>query len=172
MPVARSTSVMPPRALTPVALTPRSPSTQTSPKLLRGPVARALLIRTTMPSSDSRKSRPSCAGSNCVVALVSTLPSVSLSMMSVGGTRPPLPSTVGAITVLVNRPLPVKAVTVGVLICVTVRLVASLPGRNSATVPETSTWAPTAAAAGGADEVNTKMPSEVASLPSPSPSCM
>ena len=46
-------------------------------------------------------------------------------------------------------------------------LFGSLLGMNSCTVPMTHTSFPTAAAEGGAAEVNTKMPSDVAGSPSP-----
>jgi hypothetical protein len=78
-------------------------------------------------------------------------------------------------------------VTVGLLICVMLRLFQALlplstkpvsvgavqdaqPGRNSLTVPVTRTRSPTATV--GALPVNTKMPSEVAGSPSPTGSCM
>jgi hypothetical protein len=48
-------------------------------------------------------------------------------------------------------------------------LATSAPGTNSCTKPTTRTVLPTAAAAGGALDVNTKTPSDVAELPSPAP---
>ena len=97
----------------------------------------------------------SCDGSKTV--------SWSLSMISVGATRPPAPNTVGVMT-----PVPIL-VTVGDTISVIVRLVAA-PLRNSSTVPITCTLSPTSTV--GALEVNTKMPSDVATLPSPTASCI
>jgi hypothetical protein len=71
--------------------------------------------------------------------------------------------------------------TLGAVISVTVRLQApelagqlvaenDEPGRDSLTVPPTLTCCPGLTL--GALDVNTKMPSDVAGLPSPSPSCM
>ena len=61
-------------------------------------------------------------------------------------------------------------VTVGVVSWVRGGLKGSVLGKNSLTIPTTLTRLPTAAAAGGAVEVNTKMPSEVAGLASTSAS--
>src|SRR5687768_13280070 len=103
---------------------------------------------------------PSSAGSN--VLLVSTFPDESSSITVVGGTRPPSPTTVGAI-----EPAP-TGVAVGVTISVRVRLANALavgaqmgvqPARNSCTRPLTRTSAPTMRV--GRLPVKTKMPSEV-----------
>ena len=64
--------------------------------------------------------------------------------------------------------LPRKVTAVTVPISVSV----DEPVLNSITVPVTCTRLPTTAAAGGAVEVNTRMPSDVAGLPSPVGSCM
>ena len=97
---------------------------------------------------------------------------MSLSITVVGGTRPPAPTTVGAIA-----PVP-PGVTTARSICVSERFgkadepkspagksggahVGVQPARNSVTRPVTITAAPTVAAAGGAAPVKTKMPSEV-----------
>src|SRR6266496_5803296 len=103
---------------------------------------------------------PSKAGSN--TPLVSTSPVASSSMTSVGGTRPPVPTTVGGGSGLPDE----RTETDGPVISVVVRLVAPLapPGRNSETRPLTTTASPTHTA--GVDEVNTNSPSEVASLES------
>ena len=60
--------------------------------------------------------------------------------------------------------------TVGVVSSVIGGLAGSDGGTNSATVPVTRTSAPTTAPAGGAVDVKTKMPSEVAALASTSAS--
>src|SRR5215212_3402101 len=108
---------------------------------------------------------PSAAGSNA--PLVSTSPVASSSITVVGGTRPPAPTTVGA-----GSGLPLeRTTTVGAPSCVVVRFVEPAPpGRNSATVPVTDTASPTETA--GADDVNTKMPSDVASSASGAGSCI
>src|ERR1700674_1541517 len=63
--------------------------------------------------------------------------------------------------------LPVESnVTVGVMSSVSGGLCGSADGMNSCTVPVTLTELPIAAAAGGALEVNTKMPSDVSGLAS------
>ncbi len=82
-------------------------------------------------------------------------------MISDGGTRPPLPITVGA-----GRAFPCDStVTVGEDSSVVVRFVlAAPPGLNSVTRPFTLTESPTAT--DGADDVNANSPSEVASLES------
>src|SRR5437867_1559596 len=100
---------------------------------------------------------PSLAGSK--VPLVSTLPVASSSITVVGGIRPPVPITIGS-----GKGLPVDCTAMlGDEISVVVRLVEPLPpGLNSTTVPPTATASPTLTL--GADEVKTKMPSEVASL--------
>src|SRR5258708_7470838 len=68
-----------------------------------------------------------------------------------------------------GRALPVllAKVLVTELISVCEGLAGSELGMNSATVPLTHTVLPIAAAVGGALDVNTKMPSEVAGSPSP-----
>src|SRR5215471_3160232 len=122
---------------------------------------------------------PSCTGSYVVWAATSTEPDVSLSITALGGMRPPTPMTTGTMSVLVKRPE--ATVTVGRAISVIVRLHATElagqsvapndePGRNSSTAPDTFTCCPTETV--GVADVNTKMPSEVATSPSPSPSCM
>src|SRR6266542_1900943 len=102
---------------------------------------------------------PSDAGSN--TPLLSTSPVASSSMTSVGGTRPPVPTTVGG-----GRGLPDESTeTDGPVISVVVRLVLPVPpGRNSETRPPTTTASPTVTL--GVDEVNANSPSEVASLES------
>ncbi len=66
---------------------------------------------------------------------------------------------------------PEPCATIGDVSSVVVRLSsASAPGRNSETRPLTSTGSPTSTV--GALEVNTKMPSDVASWPSGCGSCM
>ena len=98
---------------------------------------------------------PSVRGSK--LPLVSTSPVASSSITVAGGTRPPIPTTVGA-----GRGLPEEStVTEGPVSSVVVRLALSLPpGRNSATRPPTTTASPTATV--GATEVNTNSASEVA----------
>jgi hypothetical protein len=89
---------------------------------------------------------------------VSTLPAPSSSMFSVGGMRPPRPSTVGAGTTF-----PVETVVtfaLELLIWVMVRLSGSPAARNSLTVPRTRTRLPICAV--GAAFVKTKTASEVA----------
>ena len=78
-------------------------------------------------------------------------------MIVSGGMRPPVPITVGA-----GSGLPVESTaTVGEASSVVVRFpLETPPGRNSCTRPVTRTESPTVAV--GADEVKTKMPSEVA----------
>src|SRR5262249_29664102 len=98
---------------------------------------------------------PSDAGSN--TPDVSTLPVASSSMTDPGGTRPPEPMTTAGGSARVPTTL-----TLGPVISVVVRLVLlAPPGRNSLTVPSTATSWPTLTV--GADEVNTKTASEVAS---------
>ncbi len=101
---------------------------------------------------------PSCAGSK--------LAKLSSSMISVGGVRPSLPITVAS-----GRSVPDRfKVIVGPESWVVERLlVAAPPGTNSPTVPVT--WILSPGATVGAAPVKTKMPSEVASSPSPSGSC-
>jgi hypothetical protein len=78
------------------------------------------------------------AGSN--TPDVSTDPLASSSITELGGTRPPVPTTVvgGSDTPLWTN------VTIGESISVIVRLVEVLDGRNSVTVPETVIESPTA----------------------------
>src|SRR6266545_4463888 len=134
----------PPLAVRTEALAPPSPTTEISPKALEGPVATGLLSWSRMPSRLSQKSMPSLAASS--------------SITSVGGTRPPVPTTVGAGSGLPDD----STVTDGPVISVVVRLVApsAPPGRNSDTRPPTTTASPTATV--GAEELNTNSPSEVA----------
>src|SRR6266545_5572898 len=103
---------------------------------------------------------PSVDGSK--TPLVSTSPVASSSMAWLGGTRPPVPTTVGAGAGLPDD----STVTVGPVTSVLVRLAAPLapPGRNSETRPPTTRLSPTATV--GAEEVNTNSPSEVAGLSS------
>ena len=84
-----------------------------------------------------------------------------------GGMRPPVPITVGA-----GSGLPVeRTVTDGEASSVVVRFPFDTPpGRNSCTRPVTRTASPTLAV--GADEVKTKMPSEVAGSASGFGSCI
>ena len=83
-------------------------------------------------------------------------------MTSVGGTRPPVPTTVAA-----GSGFPVeRTVTEGDVISVVVRFaVPEPPGRNSTILPLTSTKSPTATPAAAA-EPKTKSPSEVSGSPS------
>src|SRR6476659_456154 len=100
--------------------------------------------------------------------LVSTFPlAASFSMIVSGGMRPPVPITVGA-----GSGLPVESTaTVGEASSVVVRFpLETPPGRNSCTRPVTRIESPTFAA--GADEVKTKMPSEVAGSASGFGSCI
>ena len=107
---------------------------------------------------------PSCAGSNS--PLDSTLPIASSSITRFGGTRPPSPTTVGSIA----APAP-PGYTVTRSSSVVVRLIVlAPPGRNSLTRPETVTAVP--AVTVGWDDVNTKMPSDVAGLSSGWGSCI
>ena len=100
----------------------------------------------------SWKSMPSCCGSK--TGLVSTSPVESLSMTRVGGTRPPGPTTVGAI----GLP-PGTAVTVGRKISVSDRLSGPQPeSLNSCTTPLNVTAVPTGGLTFG---LNRKMPSDV-----------
>ena len=70
---------------------------------------------------------------------VPTLRRLSSSIVSVGGSTPPVPISTAA-----GSALPVEISVVAVaLICVTVRLDASRPGRNSDTEPRTSSASPT-----------------------------
>ena len=74
----------------------------------------------------------------------------------VGGTRPPLPTSVGAIV-----PVPAGR-AVALVSSVTVRLaLVAPPARNSLTRPVTVTAVPGWSAASGAVLVKTKMPSDV-----------
>ena len=88
-------------------------------------------------------------------------------MMLVGSVRPPLPRTVVA-----GNGFTVESVAiVGPVISVVVRLaLVAPPGRNSVTSPETRTESPTFTV--GADEVKTRMPSDVSSFASGVGSCM
>src|SRR5262249_3287927 len=117
---------------------------------------------------------PFTFGSN-VCAALSTEVAVSESIFCAGGTRPPLPITIGAPVVVGN--VPGAAVTVGPAISVTVRLHApevagqsvapnDEPARNSLTVPSTTTSEPTVIDAAGALLVKTKIASDVATFPS------
>src|ERR1043165_9221751 len=97
-----------------------SPTIGISPENAGGPTTTGLLNWTTIPSRDSQKSMPSCAGSK--VLQVSTLPQVaSSSIAPFGGIRPPVPTSTGVgvglpddntltvgepISVLVNPPAP------------------------------------------------------------------
>ena len=120
-----------------------------------------------MPSSDSQKSSPSLAGSN--VPLVSTSPlSASSSMTVFGGTRPPVPTTIGS-----GKGLPRETTAiVGPESSVVVRLPEDAPpGRNSWTFPLTVTASPTLTVVGEL-LVNTKIPSLVAGSESGFGSCM
>jgi hypothetical protein len=92
----------------------------------------------------------------------------SSSITVAGGTRPPLP-----ITVVAGSGLPLDTtVIVGETSSVVVKFVLDEPpARNSWTVPFTRTESPTLTAL-GADDVKTKMPSEVASFASGFGSCM
>ena len=148
-------------------MAPLSPTIGVSPKLFVGPRATASFTWTRMPSRLSQKSRPSSPGSK--LPLVSTLPSVvSFSITWFGGTRPPVPTTVGS-----GSKLPLESTFVVGLpeSSVVVRLpVVAPPGRNSCTRPRTLTESPTETL--GADEVKTKMPSEVAGSASGLGSCM
>jgi hypothetical protein len=110
------------------------------------------------------------------VLLVSTLPAESFSITVAGGMRPAAPMIVTGIA----APGP-PGVTTGLTISVMVRLSNALlpgshegvqPARNSWTRPLTVTAVPTVAAAGGAELVKTKMPSEVAGSVSGAGSCM
>src|SRR5439155_21799023 len=87
-------------------------------------------------------------------------------MIEVGGMRPPMPITVAAGSGLACH----TTVAVGDVISVVVRFVAAPPGRDSLTEPFTVTASPTETDV-GAGLVNTKMPSDVASLASGSGSC-
>ena len=108
---------------------------------------------------------PSLAGSN--KPLVSTLPVASSSITSEGGTRPPLPITMGAGRGLRDE----STVVVGDVISVVMRFVLDEPpGRNSLTRPLAVTESATATAA-GAVAVTTKIASEVASSVSGFGSC-
>src|SRR5262249_5320174 len=91
----------------------------------------------------------------------------SSSITVLGGMRPPLPTTVGA-----GNGLPVDSVvTTGDASSVVVRLPVDVPPeRNSCTRPLTCTESPMLTT--GAAEVNTKMPSAVASLASGRGSCI
>jgi hypothetical protein len=122
----------PPRGVRGKASAPPSPTTASSPKSLVGPTATALRISTSMPSRLSWKSMPSSAGSNTVPSASTSPAAASSAMTRRGGTRPPSPTTVGAIA-----PAP-AGVTVGAAISVVVRLTPP-PARNSATRPPTST---------------------------------
>src|SRR3954447_9017252 len=88
-------------------------------------------------------------------------------MIVSGGTRPPEP-----ITVAVGRAFPVESTEIdGVASSVVVRFpFAAPPGRNSCTRAFTETASPTFTA--GAEEVKTKMPSEVAEFASGLGSCI
>jgi hypothetical protein len=145
-------TTMPPRAVRGPAPAPSSASTGISPKPFTGPTATASWISTSMPSRLSWKSMPSEAGSK--LSWSSTGPNASSSIVWVGGTRPPWPTTVGAIV-----PVPVF-VKLGKPISVVESPLAA--ARNSDTRPETSTASSTATPA-GAELVKTKMPSEVRS---------
>jgi hypothetical protein len=113
----------------------------------------------------SQKSMPSFAGSK--TPLVSTSPVASSSITSVGGTRPPVPTTVAAGS---GFPLE-RTVVVGVLSSVVERFgLDEPPGLNSVTKPFTFTASPTFTD-DGADDVKTKMPSDVASSESGLGSC-
>ena len=108
---------------------------------------------------------PSSRGSNGVPAFSTLPPTASSEMTNSGGTRPPIPISVGVI----EASCPTVS-TIGKLSSVVVRLSsASAPGRNSVTRPLTSTESPTATV--GALDVKTKMPSEVDSWLSGSGSC-
>src|SRR5918999_1597837 len=107
---------------------------------------------------------PSSAESN--VPLDSTLPKASLSITLLGGTRPPAPTTVGAIAGPSSA-----GYTVTRSSSVVVRLsVLEPPGRNSVIRPETVTASP--AATVGAEDVKTKIASEVAGSASALGSCI
>src|SRR5215210_944678 len=95
---------------------------------------------------------PSWSGSNVANA--------SLSMIVSGRARPPTPTTVGA-GIVFPPGAGGRTVVVGVTISVSVRFVLDAPpARNSETVPLTRTASPTLTAV-GADDVKTRMPSDV-----------
>src|SRR5215510_8631583 len=106
---------------------------------------------------------PSVAGSN--VPEFSTSPVASSSMIVVGVARPPGPTSVTG----TGTPA-ACTVTCGAVSSVVVRLTGSLPGRNSATVPSTSTSSPTFTV--GVELVNTNRPSLVAGSESGVGSCI
>ena len=147
------------------ALAPSSPTTCVSPKAFVGPTATGLFSWTRIPSRLSQKSSPSLAGSK--TPLVSTSPLASSSITVLGGIRPPVPTTVVA-----GSAFPCEStVTDGKASSVVVRLaVDAPPGRNSWTRPFTLTASPTLT--DGADDVKTKIPSEVAGSASGLGSCM
>ena len=149
----------PPREVNGPASAPPSATTAISPNPFRGPTARASFTWRYMPSRLSQKSIPFFSGS--VIVRSSTEPVESLSMISVGGVRPPSPTSV------TGRALPaVMTAKVALPIWVIVKLFPPAPpGRNSLTVPSTSTWSPTAGFVPLAPR-KTKMPSLVASSPS------
>ena len=150
---------MPPRFVRTDAPAPSSASVQTSPLLFRGPTTTGLFTCTRMPSTVSKKSMPSLAGSNAA--------KLSSSITAVGRARPPMPRTVAA-----GSGLPVeRTAIVGPVISVVVRFALDEPpGRNSVTSPDTRTESPTFTV--GADEVKTRSPSEVEESASGSGSCM
>src|SRR5690349_18374513 len=85
-------------------------------------------------------------------------------MMAFGGTRPPVPTRIGVGVGLPDD----KTLTVGEPISVLLRPPA--PGRNSLTVPLTSTESPTFTV--GAVDVKTKIPSDVETSASGLGSCI
>ena len=110
-----------------------------------------------MPSSNSQKSAPSIAGLKMVRP--------SLSIDSVGGNRPPVPTSTAAgsalplLKTVTPKPVPVALISV-----------AGRSEPNSPTRPATWTASPTLTGTAGVLPVKTKTASEVLALPSPAAS--
>ncbi len=148
---------IPPRGVRPVVPAPFCARTGVSPNEFVGPTATGMPRSSRIISRLSQKSIPSVVASK--VPLVSTSPVASLSITSVGGTRPPGPiSVAGGSGFPADRTVMVSGATSSVFVSPVA------PGRNSLTRPPTWRLSPTKTV--GAELVKTKIASDVATFAS------